>query len=233
MGVNDIKRTERRSPILRALLNIPGANLTWGIIAGSLLLALFAKLAGDLMAQELGAFDTLVGGFVRSPAGGELDHLAVFITQMGSAAFEIGLLLVVGGYFLFHLNHVAETVMLSVSLAGGWLLNVLLKEIFQRSRPDIVHLVQAGGYSFPSGHAMIATAFYGMLGYLLWVNLRRKSKPAWFVILLTFVLVIAIGTSRVYLGVHYPSDIIAGFAAGGVWLLACVLALNAVRRQEG
>jgi hypothetical protein len=100
------------------------------------------------MAQELGAFDTLVGGFIRSPAVGGLDRLAVFITQMGSAAFEIGLLLVIGGYFLFHLNHVVETVMLSVSLAGGWLLNVLLKEIFHRFPPDIVSPGPGGRLQF-------------------------------------------------------------------------------------
>ena len=79
---------------------------------------------------------------------------------------------------------------------------------------------------------MIATAFYGMLGYLIWSNLRQRSKPSWYVMLLTFCLVAAIGASRVYLGVHYPSDVIAGFAAGGVWLLACELALGAARRCE-
>lgn len=217
---------------MRTTLDIVGANLTWGIIAGSLLLALFAKLAKDLIGQELGAFDTLVGGFIRSNASDGLTHLAVFATQMGSAAFEIGLLLVIGGYFLYHLNQVWETVMLAVSLAGGWFLNTVLKEVFHRSRPDIEHLVSVGGYSFPSGHAMIATAFYGMLGYLIWINLRQRAKPSWYVIVLTFVLVAAIGTSRVYLGVHFPSDVIAGFAAGGVWLLACVLAIRVVRRHK-
>lgn len=120
--------------------------------------------------------------------------------------------------------------MLAVSLAGGWLLNTVLKEVFHRTRPDIEHLVAAGGYSFPSGHAMIATAFYGMLGYLIWLNLKRRDKPAWYVMVLTFILVVAIGTSRIYLGVHFPSDVIAGFAAGGVWLVACVLAFGAAGR---
>lgn len=226
-----IKKLELRRPVLRTSLDIPGANLIWGIIAGSLLLALFAKLAGDLIGQELGAFDAAVGGFIRSPASDGLTRLAVFITQMGSAAFEIGLLLIVGGYLLFHQKQVWEAKLLAFSLAGGWLLNTVLKSAFHRTRPDILHLVAAGGYSFPSGHAMIATAFYGMLGYLIWINLKGKGKPSWHVIVLTFSLIIAIGTSRVYLGVHFPSDVIAGFAAGGVWLLACVLALGAVRRR--
>lgn len=216
---------------MRNSLDILGANLTWGIIAGSLLLALFAKLARDLSGQELGEFDALVGGFIRSPACDGLDCLAVLVTNIGSATFEIGLFLITGGYLLYNLKQVWETSMLAVSLAGGWLLNVVLKEAFHRTRPDIQHLVSAGGYSFPSGHAMIATAFYGMLGYLIWINLRRNNKPSWYVMVLTFVLVVAIGTSRVYLGVHFPSDVIAGFAVGGVWLLACVLALGTVGRR--
>lgn len=232
LGVKNIKKTEQRSFVWRTSPDRIGANLTWGIIAGSLLLALFAKLAQDLVGQELDAFDALVGGFIRSPAGGGLDRLAVFVTNVGSATFEIGLLLITGGYLLFNLKQVWETSLLAVSLAGGGFLNTVLKEVFHRARPDIQHLVSAGGYSFPSGHAMIATAFYGMLGYLIWLNLRRSNKPSWYVMVLVFVLVVAIGISRVYLGVHFPSDVIAGFAAGGMWLLACVLAIGAVRRRE-
>lgn len=217
---------------MRSSLNIMGAHLTWGIIAGSLLLALFADLAEDVMYQETGAFDTVVGSFIRSTASEGLTQLAVIVTNVGSAAFEISLLLILGSYMFFRLKQVWEPLLLAVCLAGGWLLNTVLKEVFHRSRPDIQHLVEAGGYSFPSGHAMIATAFYGMLGYLIWSNLRQRSKPSWYVMLLTFCLVAAIGASRVYLGVHYPSDVIAGFAAGGVWLLACVLALGAARRRE-
>ena len=129
-------------------------------------------------------------------------------------------------------NNLDDALPAAVMLAGTWLLNNLLKTIFQRTRPDTLHLVAVGGFSFPSGHAMIATAFYGMLGYIMWSHLLHGSKPAWYVLLLTFCLVIAIGVSRVYLGVHYPSDVVAGFAAGGVCLLACVLTLRALRRSR-
>lgn len=206
-----------------------GAQQTWGLIAGVSLVALFGKLSGDLGSQDLNTFDTLVGNFIRSYTSEWLTVLAVMITNMGSAAFEISLLLIAGGYMYFYMKQTREPVMLAVSLAGTWLLNNLLKIIFQRTRPDMLHLVAAGGFSFPSGHAMIATAFYGMLGYIIWSHLRQRSKPAWYVMLLTFCLIIAIGASRIYLGVHYPSDVVAGFAAGGVCLLACVLTLRALR----
>jgi undecaprenyl-diphosphatase len=228
-----INKIELRKQILRTTLKILGAHLTRGIIAGTLLLALFAKLAEDLLSQELGVFDTLVGSYIRSHASEGLTQLAVIITNMGSAAFEIGLLLVIGAYLYFRLKQVWEPLMLAVCLAGAWMLNNVLKALFHRTRPDVLHLVTAGGFSFPSGHAMIATAFYGMLGYIIWINLRQRAKPSWYVMVLTFCLVVAIGVSRVYLGVHYPSDVIAGFAAGGVWLLACVLALGVARRSNG
>ncbi|MCK9906483.1 phosphatase PAP2 family protein, partial [Frankia sp. Cpl3] len=101
------------------------------------------------------------------------------------------------------------------------------------SRPSMHHLVEAGSYSFPSGHAMVSAAFYGMLGYLIWLNLRQRTKPAWYVVALTVLLIVAIGISRVYLGVHFPSDVIAGFAAGSIWLTACIFGLHAIRHYLG
>ncbi len=209
-----------------------GSHLIWGVAAGSLLLFVFAKFVEDLLCQELGVFDSVVGDFIRSFVSGGVTNMAVTITQVGSAFVEISLMMVVGGYLLFRLKHKWEAVVLSSSLAGGWLLNMVLKHAFQRTRPDIQHLIEVGGYSFPSGHAMISTAFYGMLGYLLWLSLRERSKTAWPVIVLTVCLVFFIGVSRVYLGVHFPSDVIAGFAAGGLWLIACIIGLHTIRKYK-
>lgn len=226
MGNSGNKKSLYQSPFRNLEL-----HLIFGIITGLLLLILFAKLSEDLLCQELRAFDTVAGIFIRSYNTECLTKLAILITQLGSANIQIGLLLAVGSYLLFRLKHVWEAVILSINLAGGWLLNSALKVIFHRTRPDIQHLVKADGYSFPSGHAMISATFYGMLGYLLWLNFREQSIPSWYVPVLTvgFIIAIAIGVSRIYLGVHYPSDVIAGFAAGGVWLIACILGLHAIR----
>lgn len=223
------RKGNNRSLSYHSLIEKFGKHLTWGIVAGSLLLVLFANLAEDLLEQELGTFDTLVTDFIQSYATERLTSLAIVITKLGSAFVEITLLLVLGGYLIFRLKHIWETVALASSLAGGWVLNTVLKDIFHRSRPDIRHLVEVGGYSFPSGHAMISAAFYGMLGYLLWLNLRERSKPSWYVVVITIALIFAIGISRIYLGVHFPSDVFAGFAAGGIWLAACITGLHTIR----
>lgn len=204
-------------------------HLTWGIVAGVSLLLLFAKMVEDLLYHELGTFDTVVTQFIQSFAINELTRVAILITQIGSPSFDIIVMVIVGGYLLFRLKHTWEALVLAISLAGGGLLNYALKNIFHRARPDIQHLVNAGGYSFPSGHAMVSATFYGMLGYLIWLNLHERNKPSWYVIVVTSIFIAAIGVSRIYLGVHFPSDVVAGFAAGGVWLIACIVGLNTIR----
>lgn len=206
-----------------------GVNLLIGIAAAILLLALFVELSEDLLFHELGTFDTVVGQFVRSFSNVWLTDIAIGITYLGSAPTELILMIIIGAYLLFPLKHIWETVVLAINLAGAWLLNLVLKDLFHRARPNLPHLVEVSGYSFPSGHAMVSTAFYGMIGYLLWLNLRTKWKHSWLIIVFTVFLIFAIGTSRVYLGVHYPSDVAAGFAAGGVWMIACIIALHTIR----
>ena len=207
-------------------------SLIWGLTISVLLLALFAKLSEDLLYNELGTFDRIVGEFIRAFATPSTTRLALIITNLGSAYIEIGLMLLVGAFLFFYLKHTWETILLSISLSGAWLLNTILKVLFHRARPDIVHLTEAGGYSFPSGHAMVAAAFYGVIGYLLWLNLKNRSKPAWYIVVLTFGLIIAIGMSRIYLGVHFASDVIAGYAAGGVWAIACIVSLKEIRNYK-
>ena len=216
------------SPLTKLFL-----RLGVGFMAGMLLIFLFAKLAEGLLYNELETFDLAVGNYVRSFANGGLTRVAIFVTTLGSAAVEISLFLIVGWFLYFRLKHTWEPVILAVTLAGCWVLNEVLKAFFQRSRPDIEHLVEAGGYSFPSGHAMISAAFYGMLGYLLWLNLRDHSRPLWYVWPLALLLVFSIGLSRIYLGVHFPSDVIGGFAAGGAWLIACIMGLEGIRYYKG
>lgn len=207
-------------------------SLIWGFSISVLLLSVFAKLSEDLLDHELGTFDRVIGELIRGFATPSLTRVAIIITNLGSAYLEIGLMFVVGAFLLFRLKHTWETVLLAISLSGAWLLNTILKGLFQRARPDIVHLVKAGGYSFPSGHAMVATAFYGVIGYLLWLNFKNRSKPSWYIVVFTFALVIAIGISRIYLGVHFASDVIAGYAVGGVWAIACIVGLKEIRNYK-
>jgi len=209
-----------------------GSNITWGFVAGALLLMLFGNLAGDLLDNELLTFDTIIGDYIRGLVTVQLTKWAIIFTYFGSPSVEFGILLMAGGFWFYKLKHFGETVVLAICLTGGWLLNIVLKMSFQRARPDIQHLIAVGGYSFPSGHAMVATVFYGMLGYLIWLNLRERSKTAWIVPVLTALLIFSIGVSRIYLGVHFSSDVLAGFAAGGLWLTGCIVGLHAFRKKN-
>jgi undecaprenyl-diphosphatase len=115
-------------------------------------------------------------------------------------------------------------VALVVCYAGSWLLTDGLKLLFVRPRPDVFPpLTTELGYSFPSGHALTSAALYGFLAFLCWQARRR----VWALLLAFFGL--WIGASRVYLGVHYPSDVLAASAVGVVWLAVVVLGYRAER----
>ncbi len=190
-----------------------------GIILGIIPLFIFAKLSDELLENELTYFDNLITNFIHLFTNQYNTKIAIFITNLGSAQVEITLLLILITYFYFKNKNKVLPLILLINLIVGWLLNELLKLIFHRSRPAIEHLVEAGGYSFPSGHAMVSTIFYGLIGYLFWYYLRKKGKNRWSIILFTVFFTTLIGLSRIYLNVHYPSDVIAGFAAGVTWLV--------------
>lgn len=104
----------------------------------------------------------------------------------------------------------------------------VLKNLFGRPRPQDPLLRTVSGLSFPSGHALLSVAFYGLLIYLVWHNIANKLLR-WILIVLLILLILTIGLSRIYLRVHYASDVLAGFAMGVIWL---VLSIWIVRRIE-
>lgn len=192
--------------------------LTWIIAC----LMLFVMMVENLLHKELAGFDDVVSNFVHSFISPGLTKVVIWITNLGEGHFE-ALIWAVACIILVRVNQRIGAITLTVSALGGWLINSLLKWIFQRPRPDMLQLVGAGWYSFPSGHAMVAAAFYSVLGYLIWMQIREKGKKAWYVPLLTVLLVLSIGLSRVYLRVHYPSDVLAGFAVGSAWGALCIV----------
>ena len=118
------------------------------------------------------------------------------------------------------------------AVLGGEALNLLLKDLFARPRPHFGHpLVVETSYSFPSGQAMESMLVYGMLAYFALLTLRSQGMRA-VSVGVAAVLVVLIGFSRVYLGAHYVSDVVGGFAAGGAWLSAVITARESVRRRD-
>ncbi len=134
------------------------------------------------------------------------------------------------GIWLLRLGERSQATVLIIAAAGATALNILLKHLFGRSRPMLwERVVDVGQYSFPSGHAMISMVTYGMIGYLL-----STEFPQWRgrILSLTMALVMGIGLSRLYLGVHWPTDIMAGYAAGIVWLLTCIFSLQVWQQRR-
>lgn len=135
-----------------------------------------------------------------------------FITFFGSKYFFIvvGLGIVI---YLINKKQRRKARLITISIGGSFILNALLKLIFSRTRPLSYMLIEHGGYSFPSGHSMVSMSFYTTLTYLLLENVKDK-KTRTFIWIGNFVLIGLIGFSRIYLGVHWPTDIIVGFLMG-------------------
>jgi undecaprenyl-diphosphatase len=142
------------------------------------------------------------------------------ITALGGVTV-LTLMTVMGTAFLLLSRQRAIALFMFLSIAGGWLVSSLLKLGVARPRPDIVpHLVEVSDLSFPSGHAMLSAVTYLTLGALLSRAQPYRSTRIFLIgaaIFLTFI----IGFSRVYLGVHYPTDVLGGWCAGATWALAC------------
>lgn len=142
-------------------------------------------------------------------------------TFIGSAPFVtiLSLFLLIFLYKVLH--HRQELILFIAAVAGSALLNGLLKHLFHRMRPELHRLINVGGYSFPSGHAMSAFTVYVIVSFLLWRHIRRGWGRSLLVVF-SIMMILSIGVSRIYLGVHYPSDIIGGYFASGFWLATAI-----------
>lgn len=219
----------RRSAIFRGALAVlrahgrrwPGLYAMTGLAVSGFLLALFVHLTQEtIFHHEADLVDRAVIWLVRQFATPAADKTMIVVTALGSGAVYAGFAPLALGVLVWR-GLRREAASLAICLGGAALLNFLLKNLFERARPDMFKVISVTGYSFPSGHAMVSLCFYGMLAYLLCRHLPRLT-PQILVYCLTAALVTVIGFSRIYLGVHYPSDVLGGYIAGGTWLLFCV-----------
>jgi undecaprenyl-diphosphatase len=193
---------------------------------------LFGGVAEDLLNNDpLVRFDQTVATTLHERATPTLTAFFLVVTALGSLE-TIGLLgLVVAIIFGVRRKWLNLGTWLA-ALAGGLVLNELLKELFARPRPYFEHpLVLETSYSFPSGHATMSLIVYGMLAYFCVLAIRTwRARTA--VVFGASLLVLLIGFSRIYLGVHYFSDVVAGFASGGIWLSALITGSETLRRRS-
>jgi undecaprenyl-diphosphatase len=212
----NLLRKEISSRLSRRL----GLTLTVGLVAGLLLsigvIALFAKIVEDVVEGESRRFDETILLWVYYYTPGWLDGPMRLVTVLGYYYVVLPLLAVVACAF-YRRGRKISAALLVVSTAGGLVLTTALKALFQRSRPELFDTgYTASFYSFPSSHATVAVGFYGTLTLLLvW---RLSGLRRWAVIAIGVLLVLLIGFSRLYLGVHYPTDVLAGYLAAPLWV---------------
>ncbi|AIF50333.1 phosphatase PAP2 family protein [Pelosinus sp. UFO1] len=219
------KRTKWYSPIKEKFLAIerrwPALYIVASLGISALMLTVFGILAWEtLFHKEMVLFDDSFVWLIRYFANPTLDKIMIIITNIGFGTSYI-VIVAITLLLLAYLKRWRELGALTICLAGGGLLSFLLKILFHRTRPDLFRVVQETGYSFPSGHALATMCFYGMVAFLI-----MRTIDSWrgrlTVMTLAVILSMLIGISRIYLGVHYPTDVIAGYAAGSMWLAFCI-----------
>ncbi|UHA75901.1 phosphatase PAP2 family protein [Paenibacillus sp. 481] len=185
-----------------------------------------------VLKNSFSEFDIAVTDTLRSFASPQLTEIVTFITHFASSHIIAPIAIIVAATLAFGFKKQWDALCVAVVIGGSALLNEGLKLIFQRARPEWEHWVHATGYSYPSGHSMTGLAFYGMVGFLIWLHLKERGKVRFYVPILTLLLIGGIGVSRIYLGVHYVTDVIAGFAAGMVWLIACIYGMQWLKGRK-
>ncbi|TDQ40475.1 phosphatase PAP2 family protein [Aureibacillus halotolerans] len=210
---------KQKLPISRIIFVLLGSLV---VIAS---MATFITIAEDILEKERFAFDVIVNGWVEQVNTPAVTNGMAWITELGSIWFLTVLSIGVVIIMIRKKESWFSIILFCITVGGGGLLNTLLKQIFQRERPSLLETVDGIGYSFPSGHTMGSCIAYGMIAYILSRYVTSKRKQ--FLLLVSaLVLSLLIGLSRIFLGVHYPTDILAGFAAGLIWLSVCISALE-------
>ena len=195
-------------------------NLKWLILFISLIG--FLALAEDVFHKEIMNGD-IIGYKVISTVliSDFTTPIAKFITNFGGAIFLI--ILTITLFIVIKNKKVGLSII--INLVVITVLNQILKHILQRPRPTEFRIIEETGYSFPSGHSMVSMAFYGYLIYLIYKYVKNKNVK-WISIVLLSILICSIGISRIYLGVHYTSDVLGGFLISVSYLVVYTLIVN-------
>lgn len=189
----------------------------------------FLALGREVLDQDAAVFDARAFRWAHRLLGDNQSGWVEQVTFLASRNFITAVALLLIGYFLLVRRHRWYTLLVPVVALGSITLNLVLKNTYNRPRP-LLPLVSASGLSFPSGHAMISASFYGLLVYLVMTHVRRQKVLRGVLIVLLVGLVLLIGLTRVYLRVHYASDVLAGFTAGLVWLLIAIPLLQQIEK---
>lgn len=194
--------------------------------AAALLLWGFGSVADEVLEGDTVAFDQAVTSFFREPGSLDdpwgpswLEEAVRDVTAMGSFTI-LGFILIAAVLFLAFSRKGRTALFVAVSVIGGTIVSTGFKMLFDRPRPDVEAATRVFTASFPSGHATVSAVVYLTLGLLLAEAMTSRWLKVYFIGLGVF-MTICVGISRIYIGVHYPTDVIAGWSLGAAWALIC------------
>ncbi len=224
--------TERLSPwqLIHYLKRIPPGRFGWYLVLGGLfclaITGAFAWLAEEVLENEFAVLEQLLLRWIAGLHNPVNDAIMLFFTRIGGF-MGIGVFLIVLAAVLLYYGYRLLTLGVALAGIGGMIINYGLKTAFQRARPTVFPSpFELNSYSFPSGHAMISLVGFGIAAFVAIRLLKRRSWKIG-ILLLGVVSTVLVGLSRVYFGVHFPTDILGGYIAGSAWLMVCILAINA------
>ncbi|MGE7863380.1 phosphatase PAP2 family protein [Bacillus mobilis] len=185
-----------------------------------LLLAVFGIVAWRVYVGGVTVMDTYVRGLVKGLQTEDSLTFFSYYTKVGSA---IGIVttLVISLLVFWRKRYYAAMIVYPVGILITHLVNKGIKEIVKRERPSLNEALDALGYSFPSGHAMLSIMTFGFLAYIIAANLKSVTGK-YVITILMGIVIVSIGLSRVILNVHYPTDILAGYCVGGILLIMTI-----------
>lgn len=219
---SEIKQAQNKPPLLAALVRLvreTGWYILGGLAGSILLLYLFAALAEDIFSHEFTSFDDNFELWVHSFNSPALTIFFQLFTTIGSIAGVCVLTVITFG-LLWWRKHLRSAWLVALAVGGGILINQVLKQLFQRPRPELwaVTGFRPGTFSFPSGHATVSLCYFGVLAWLSF-RLLKPGLVRWLGSALMIFCIVIVGLSRIYFGVHYPTDVIGGYISGAFWLV--------------
>jgi membrane-associated phospholipid phosphatase len=214
---------------LQAMIALFSIELIVVLLLFAISLIAFFLIANRIFRLKNEDFDATVFSYIAQLTSEQVTSFMVFITFFATHRFLMPANILLILYFLFIRKHRWYSIKVPVVAIGSVALMLLLKIFFSRPRPLNPLLKEVTGFSFPSGHAMSSVTFYGLLIYITWHDVRSAGWRN-FLIAFFIVVILLIGLSRIYLRVHYTSDVLAGFAMGVIWLVTSLFAMGKLEK---
>ena len=226
-----IKRVRSGIRKFYAVLALISIELIVVLVLFFIALITFIRITRTIFFENKDEIDQKVFDFLSLYVSNVNTNIMEFFTFLGNQYFLIPANLLLLAYYLFIKKHRWYSIKIPTIAISTTAMLFLLKTLFNRPRPLIPLVKEAKGLSFPSGHAMISFTFYGLLIYIVWQTALKKWIK-WLLTILLLLLIFTIGLSRIYLRVHYASDVIAGFCIGFIWLVISIWVLNIIEKYS-